>query len=76
MHERTRQLDQSLVEISIIAMPVQQPQILQHVVRLVEKLAVEAIKIAKVMRVQITSSERLNHRGDACAFVAHKLTMQ
>ena len=52
-------------------MLVLEPQILEHVVRLVEKLAVETIKITKVMRVEFLSAEGLDHGGDAGAFVAH-----
>jgi ParB family chromosome partitioning protein len=71
MHERARKLDESLVKIPIRAMTVGQPQIFQHVMRLVKKLAVEAIEIAEVMRVQSLSPEGFDHRGDAGAFVTH-----
>jgi ParB family chromosome partitioning protein len=71
MHERARKLDEALVKISIRAVSVFEPQIFQHVVRLVKKLAVEAIKITEVMRVKFMSPEGFDHRGDAGAFVAH-----
>src|SRR5271154_6001765 len=71
MHERARELDESLVKISIRAVSVFEPQIFQHIVRLVEKLAVEAVEIAEVMRVEFVSLEGFDHRGDAGAFVTH-----
>jgi ParB family transcriptional regulator, chromosome partitioning protein len=71
MHERACKLDETFVKIPIHAMTVGQPQIFQHVMRLVKKLAVEAIEIAEVMRVQSLSLEGFDHRGDAGAFVTH-----
>jgi hypothetical protein len=43
----------------------------QHFVRLVKKLAVKAIEIASVMRVEFLSAEGLDPGGDACALVTH-----
>jgi hypothetical protein len=71
MYECPGKLDETLVKISVRAMPVFEPQILQHVMRLVEKPAVEAVEIAEVMRVEFMSPEGFDHRGNAGAFVAH-----
>jgi ParB family chromosome partitioning protein len=76
MHERTCELDESLVKISVRAMLVRQPQIFQHVVRLVKKLAVEAVEIAEVMRGEFVSPEGFDHRGDAGAFVTHRFRVK
>ena len=71
MHERARELDEAFVKISIRAVPVGQPQIFEHVMCLVKKLAVEAIEIAKIMGVEFLSPEGFDHRGDADALVTH-----
>jgi hypothetical protein len=71
MHERARELDQTLVKISVRAVAVRKPQIFENVVRLVKKLAVEAIEIAAVMRVEISPAKLFDHRGDAFALAAH-----
>ena len=71
MHERARKLYQAFVKITVRAVLVRQPQIFQHVVRLVKKPAVEAVEVAEIMRVEFPSTEGFDHRGDACAFVAH-----
>src|SRR5260221_6668684 len=71
MHERARKLDESLVKMSIRTVSVFEPQILQHIVRLVEKLAVETVEIAEVMRIQCLSLKGFDHGGDAGALVAH-----
>ena len=76
MHECARQLDEALVKISVRAVAVGQPQILEHIVRLVKKLAVEAVEIAEVMRVQFLSPEGFDHRGDAGAFVTHRFRIK
>ena len=76
MNKCARKLDESLVKISIRAVAVGQPQIFQHVVRLVKKLAVEAVEIAEVMRVEFPSTEGFDHRGNARAFVTHGLILK
>jgi hypothetical protein len=40
-------------------------------VRLVKKLAVEAVEKTKIVRVEFVSPEGFDHRGDAGAFVTH-----
>ena len=65
------ELDEAFVKVSIRPVAVRQPQILEHVVRLVKKLAVEAIEIAEVMRIQFLSLEGFDHRGNAGALVTH-----
>src|ERR1019366_6063177 len=71
MHKRAGQLDETFVKISIRALTVGQPQIFQHVVRLIKKAAVEAVEIAEIMRVQFLSPKGFDHRGNAGALVAH-----
>ena len=70
MHKRAGQLDEALEKISVRAVPVDEPQIFQHFVRLVEKLAVEAVEITKIARVESAIAKRRNLRGDARALVA------
>lgn len=71
VHKRTGQLDQALVKISVGTVPVRQPQFLQHVMRFVKKLAVEAIEEAEVMRVQFLSAKLFNACRNMPAFFAH-----
>jgi len=71
MHERAGELDQPFVKIPVNALPVSQPQIFQNIMRLIKKLAVKAVEIAKIMRVEFLSLEGFDHRGDAGAFVTH-----
>src|SRR5579863_6627169 len=78
MHKGARQLDQPLVKIPIRSFPVDQPQILENIVRLVKQLAVKAIEITEVMGIQILSLKGLDHLGDPRALVTHapKITIQ
>jgi len=76
MHEGACELDESFVKISVRAVLVRQPQIFEHVVRFVKKLAIEAIKITKIMRVESPTLKGFDHDGDARAFVAHGLSLK
>jgi len=68
MHECARELNQTFVKISIRAVSVFEPDVFQNVVRLVKFLLVEQLKIAGVMRVEISGGKLFDHRGDAFAF--------
>ena len=65
------QLNQAFVKISVRAVFVFQPDMFKDIVRLVKFLFIEQLKIAGVMRVEISFAELLGHRGDAFALVAH-----
>src|ERR1017187_7051250 len=70
------QLNQPLVKRSVGSVFVLEPQIFEHVVRLVKKLAVETIEITEVMRVEFLFAEGLDQGGDACALVTHGLRLK
>ncbi len=72
MHKGARQLNKPLVKISIDALPIGQPQVFKDIMRLVKKLAVEAVEKTEVMRIELLSTEGFDHRGNAGAFVAHR----
>jgi hypothetical protein len=76
MHERAGELDESLVKISIRAVSVFKPQMLQHIVRLEKKLMVETVEIGEIVCVQFPSLERFDHRGNAGAFFAHEIMLK
>src|SRR5262249_49557603 len=71
VHKRASELDQPLVEQIVRAAPARQPELLQHVMRLVEKLLVEAMKVAGVMRVKQATLALGDQGGDLRAFLAH-----
>lgn len=71
MHKCARELDKSLVKISIRSVALRQPKIFQNVVGLVKFLTVEQFKIAAVMRIQIPVTELPDHGGYAFALAAH-----
>ncbi len=71
MHKCACELNQPFVKISIRAVSVFEPDVFQNVVRLVKLLFVEQLKIAGVMRVEISGGKLFNHRGDAGALVTH-----
>ena len=51
VHKSTGQLNKGLVKVRIISAARLQPQILQHIMRLVKLTDIEALKIAKVTRI-------------------------
>jgi len=75
VYKRAGQLNQPLVKRAVGTGFVLQPQIFEHFVRLVKKLAVETIAIAKIMRVEFLSAEGLDPGGDAGALVAHRFNL-
>ena len=71
VHESAGELDQSFVKQVIGLAALSKPEFLQHIVRFVKKLLVEAFEIPQVMRVKVLPLQRLNHLGDARAFFTH-----
>jgi hypothetical protein len=55
MDESSRELNESLVKQPVWKRAVSQPKFLQYVVCFVEKLAIEAIEIPKVMGIQLAA---------------------
>src|ERR1043166_708400 len=72
MNKRTGQLNQPFVECAIRAMPVGQPEFLEHIVRFVIKLPVEAVEVGQVARVPFAAAKLLREFRDVLAFFAHK----
>ena len=64
MNERAGKLDQAFVKRTVRFFPDGQPKIFQHIMRFVEKLLVEVIKIAEVMRVQNAPAIFFDHLCD------------
>lgn len=71
MHKSPGELNQSFVEIAIKPAPVRQPQFLQHIVRLVEKLAVKTVEESQVVRIQVLATEGFNALCDLTTLLAH-----
>jgi hypothetical protein len=71
VYKRTGQLYQSLIEGTVRAVLVLEPQMLQDFMGLIEKLLVETLKIAQIMRVQFLSVMIGDHLGNAFALAAH-----
>ena len=69
MHKGAGELDQSLEKIPIRTVPVRQPQIFQHIVRLEKFLPVEQREITGVTRVHAAAGEFLHPAGDALVLV-------
>ena len=64
VNERAGELDQAFVKRAVRFLADGEPQILQYIMRLVEKLLVEVIKIAEVMRVQNPPAIFFDHQCD------------
>ena len=60
MYKRARELDKPLVKGIVRPFAIGQPQFFQYIVRLKIKLAIEALEISEIMRVQFPSFELLN----------------
>ena len=71
VNEGAGELNQAFVEMIIGLAALTKPEFLQDIVRFVEELFVEAFEIAKVMRIKALAFQRLDHFGDARAFLAH-----
>ena len=70
MNKGARQLDQPFVESIVGAVPLSQPKLLQHIVRFVKELPVEALEIAEVMRIARFALAGRDERGDFFRFLA------
>src|SRR6266702_8206303 len=71
MDECTRQLNEALVEESIGPLPLAEPKLLQHFVRLVEELPIKALEVPQIMGVKVASSKLRNQSRHLGAFGAH-----
>src|SRR5215510_4964872 len=71
MHERARQLDQSLVEIAAGFLALRQPEMFQHIVRFVKQSPIEKIEVSQVMRVTALAGKPFDERGDLLTLAAH-----
>ena len=65
------ELNEAFVKQVVMLAALAEPEFLKDVVRFVEELAIEALEIAEVMRVEISPVQRLDHLGDARALFAH-----
>src|SRR5438105_12408307 len=73
MDECSRQLNQALVERPFRSAPFGQPAHLQHLMRLVKKLAIETFEVAQIMRVEF-SPLKLSYRSrNLIALLTHKV---
>jgi hypothetical protein len=61
MDKSSGQLNEPSVKRVIRTVPFLQPQLLQHFVRFEKKLAIEAIKIAQVMRIEFSTTQPFDH---------------
>jgi len=71
MHKRAGELNQAFVKRAVRTVLVLQPDVFEHLMRLVKKLAVETVKIADVMLIQFVSLMLFHQCGDAFVFAAH-----
>jgi ParB family chromosome partitioning protein len=71
MHKCACELDQPLVKISVQAVPVFEPDVLEDFVRLEIFPPVEQLEITSVMRVECPILELPGHGGDAFTLLAH-----
>ena len=71
MDECTRQLNEALVEESIGPLPLAEPKLLQHFVRLVEELPIKALEVPQIMGVKVASSKLRNQSRNLGPLGAH-----
>ena len=76
MHKCAGELDQSLVVVSVGTMPIPEPKFLQHVVRFVKELPIEAIEIAQIIGAVLLSLKLFDARRDMPALFAHGLKLE
>src|SRR5205823_1490977 len=67
----TRQLNEALVEESIGPLPLAEPKLLQHFVRLVEEPPIKALEVPQIMGVKVASSKLRNQSRNLGALGAH-----
>ncbi len=71
MNECARQLNEALVEESIRPLPLAEPKLFQHFVRLVEELPIKALEVPQIMGVKVASSKLRNQSRNLGALGAH-----
>src|SRR5437660_5024232 len=71
MDESTGKLDQVFVKRAIDAFLLWQPDLLEHIVRFIEELPVETIKIRQIVRLEMLSLKALDDLCDFGRFAAH-----
>ena len=71
MHKGAGELDEALVKIAVRSVSVGEPQFLEHIVGFVVKLAMKALKVAQVVRLQFAPAQAVNQRGYLRTFLAH-----
>ena len=76
MDEGTSQLDEAFVKQAIRIVPLRKPQVLQHIMSLVEELPVKTIEIPEVMRVQIPSTILLDGGRYSRTLVTHTIILK
>src|SRR6516162_584848 len=74
MHEGARQLDQPFEKQSPRTAALREPERFQNLVRLEEKLTIEAFKIAQIMGVESPSFKRFDDGRYLGALFAHELS--
>ena len=67
VNESAGQLNQALIECPLGPPPRREPELLQHFVSFIEKLLVEALEIAQVVRVEAAPLATSDHCGDSGA---------
>ena len=71
MNEGARQLNEAFVEKAVGSLPLRKPEFFKHVVRLVEKLAVETREVTEIMSVKLLSPKGRDQRRDLLALLTH-----
>lgn len=60
MHKRAGELDEPFVEIAVWPVSIGEPEFLKHVVGFVVELAVEALEVTEIMRVERPATQSFN----------------
>jgi len=72
VNEGARELNQSFVKCSLLLLPHRQPQLLQHIVRLIVETAIKQLEIPEIMGVILLPLTMTDQFGDSRALVAHQ----
>src|SRR5260370_42498328 len=76
MHESAGELNEALVKKSVRQRASSQPKLLQHVMRVVEKLPVKTLQIPKVMGFQNLPVNPLYKKCNFSAFLPHPYSLK
>jgi hypothetical protein len=71
VNKGTRKLDEALIEGVFRAMPVREPELFEHFMGFEVKSAIEALKKAEIVGVQILSVAALDEGGDFGVLFGH-----